>query len=485
MLPVNIGIRLSLIIILVVGGFLRFYGLGDQSLWIDEGYSINAAQSVLEKGLPIMDSGEWYKKGQADVYSIAASLTFFDFDAFNPWPARLPAAIFGTLSILMAGIFAGRLCKSYAVILGSSLLMALSTWEIAWSRQARGYAGMQFFLILSLYLLVGWFQERKRGHLFGGLFCFAISALSHPSALVVLLPLGIIFIVDALKRSGWRNLKTVLVSGGAVVVGAIGFFFLAPSSSDFDFVPYHLAYLSTTYPLFICCALGALVWSFFSHKDRVKVQSLALIIVVPILFLSFYQRGIDRRYLLTIFPFILILAVFFLEKVASRLGIRKEAFVPVAVLVALCGIGYGNLTYIPQSLYTLERGSPQPDFKSGYEYILQHKGPDDVIVSPYAHLSKIYTGNEGLWLAIELSGTKDVEEAVMRGTDYYTNAPTVATIDDIKNVMTSLSGYVIIDTHAYVRLGNEKMRTIIDNQKATVYTSGDVRLKTSLIIYKF
>ena len=48
---------LLLALILIFGFFLRVYKLGVPALWIDECISTLASLSILENGLPILDSG--------------------------------------------------------------------------------------------------------------------------------------------------------------------------------------------------------------------------------------------------------------------------------------------------------------------------------------------------------------------------------------------------------------------------------------------
>jgi len=47
-------------IIIIYGLFLRVYKIDQQSYWIDEGYTLNAVLSTLEKGYPILDSDKIY-----------------------------------------------------------------------------------------------------------------------------------------------------------------------------------------------------------------------------------------------------------------------------------------------------------------------------------------------------------------------------------------------------------------------------------------
>src|SRR3989338_5633022 len=71
------------------GLFLRVYGLGEQSLWIDEGYTINASQAILERGIPQLDSGKMYSGWMLSTYMTAGAMKVFGFDPFSPWSARI------------------------------------------------------------------------------------------------------------------------------------------------------------------------------------------------------------------------------------------------------------------------------------------------------------------------------------------------------------------------------------------------------------
>ena len=81
--------------ILFAGLFLRLVDLGFQSLWIDEGFSINAAQAIIAHGYPILNSGKIYTSSPLNTTIIAGAIKIFGLDPFNPWTARLPSVAFG------------------------------------------------------------------------------------------------------------------------------------------------------------------------------------------------------------------------------------------------------------------------------------------------------------------------------------------------------------------------------------------------------
>ena len=51
---------IAVLILMLLGFIIRIYSLATQSLWIDKGFSLNAAISILKHGIPLMDSGSYY-----------------------------------------------------------------------------------------------------------------------------------------------------------------------------------------------------------------------------------------------------------------------------------------------------------------------------------------------------------------------------------------------------------------------------------------
>ncbi|MDD4498692.1 MAG: glycosyltransferase family 39 protein, partial [Methanosarcinaceae archaeon] len=133
---------------LTIGFFLRIKDVGTPSLWFDESISSIAALAILEKGMPIFDSGFFYGRAILNTFFIATSFKIF---GVNEFAGRLPSVFFGTLTIYLVYVIGSKWGNKRVGIL-AALLLAFSVWEIAWSRQARMYQQLQFFYILSLYL---------------------------------------------------------------------------------------------------------------------------------------------------------------------------------------------------------------------------------------------------------------------------------------------------------------------------------------------
>ena len=86
----------AVLILMILGFIIRIYSLSYQSLWIDEGFSLNAALSVLKHGIPLMDSGSYYLGTILHTYLLSLFILVFKNEIFA---GRLLSVLFGTLTI--------------------------------------------------------------------------------------------------------------------------------------------------------------------------------------------------------------------------------------------------------------------------------------------------------------------------------------------------------------------------------------------------
>ena len=134
-------------VILGFGFFLRIYKLDVPNFWIDESISTIASINIIEKGLPIFDSGLLYSRAYLFHYLQAFFLLFGQTDFL----ARFVSVIFGMFTIILAYFIGREYSKSGGLI--SALFMSVFYLEVFFSRQARFYQLFQLMFFLSLYLL--------------------------------------------------------------------------------------------------------------------------------------------------------------------------------------------------------------------------------------------------------------------------------------------------------------------------------------------
>lgn len=220
---------LILVLIVIIGTFLRFYRLGvnPPSLNWDEtsiGYN---AYSILKTGhdeygnfLPLSIRSFDDYKPPVYVYLAVPSVAIFGLNEFS---VRLPAALFGSLAVIIMYLLVKETLSRFSIkqreatALFSSFFLAISPWHLQFSRAAyEGNIGL-FFIILATYLFF-WGLRRRFMLIFASL-SFTVSIYSyHSFRLVVPIYLFALLIIF------WKELLRIKI---AVLLSTILFIILA------------------------------------------------------------------------------------------------------------------------------------------------------------------------------------------------------------------------------------------------------------------
>ena len=135
---------------------LRLWALGD-GLWVDEVSTlVNYVRRPLGEIIATYDSNN-----QHALFSVLAHLSVGVFGE-SAWALRLPAAIFGTLTVL-ALYFLARNLLGQRIAWWTATLLAVSYQAIWFSQNARGYSGLLFFSVASTHFLVRGLQNSRDG----------------------------------------------------------------------------------------------------------------------------------------------------------------------------------------------------------------------------------------------------------------------------------------------------------------------------------
>jgi hypothetical protein len=152
--------RLRILIVLLLlgitaaGAALRLVRLGRCSYWVDETNALFAAKNLIEKGTMVFPSGFVYDR--APLYTAATAVSYKCFGVSEA-STRLPAALFGILSILMAYALAAKLFDRRTALM-TAFLTAFCHFEVGWSRTAKMYTMLQFFSLLAVYAFARGFE---------------------------------------------------------------------------------------------------------------------------------------------------------------------------------------------------------------------------------------------------------------------------------------------------------------------------------------
>lgn len=217
----KLNAKIVLIGIILIGFFLRFYllGVNPPSLNWDEtsiGYN---AYSVLLTGkdeygnfMPLSFRSFDDYKPPVYVYLTVPSIAVFGLNAFA---VRFPAALFGTLAILVIFLLVREIFDVFPskgrdrIALISAFFLAVSPYHLQFSRAAyEGNVGL-FFLMLGTYLfLVG---LRKKTMLIFSSLVFTLSAYSYHSFRLIL-PLYLLGLATVFYKDVFKNKSIAFIS---------------------------------------------------------------------------------------------------------------------------------------------------------------------------------------------------------------------------------------------------------------------------------
>ena len=236
-------VYLALGLITFLAGFLRFYRLGHQSLWMDEVLTVLSSHTSLGNVLfdPPVDPNV-----PPLYYLLMATLQGF---GDREIALRAPSAIAGILSVpLLYWVARAWLGKAALV---AALLLAVSPLHLWYSQEARPYAFLMFLgLVAVRFLQRALDSPRARGARVGFAVAAAAAFYVHTVAIafVAALALSVLLVVPGRERRSW------LVTFTAVAVMALpGVWLLlripptVSANPFYIFNPAHLAYTLWTF----------------------------------------------------------------------------------------------------------------------------------------------------------------------------------------------------------------------------------------------
>ncbi|MFA5054968.1 MAG: glycosyltransferase family 39 protein [Dehalococcoidia bacterium] len=474
---------LVLIFLTVFGFALRMYDLGSQSLWYDEGYSIQAALAMLDKGAPVLPSGWFYTHGLLNTSFIAASMGMF---GETELAARLPSVIFGTLTIPLVFFFARRIGGTRTALIAAFIVTFLAL-EIAWSRQARMYQQLQFFYILSLYLFYLYTQKRSNKLLILTVVSTICAVLSHTSgASVVLVFLAWLLLANIRNIRRYANrefLKSkqtiafILFAAITLIVAqAVFHVFSGAWGFKMNYFTEYTNYLAEFLPVILYMGAAGIIVMF---KREWKTSLLLLLaLAVPFYFFCFQVKLLSMRYLYLFMPVLIIYFAYTVTYVGNILAraLKKRlkgsggaeqlnrwlgpALCVVIIGLSLPGAGFN---FLPQSEHWLDMTAPQPDFKLAYNFVNDNAREGDVIIDTWPSVGLFYLEREpDYWLDFDIAGTHG--KYCIDGRDRYANISCIQDVIELEAVINaSPSGWLVMDKLAAYRLPQETVRYIEQN----------------------
>jgi Dolichyl-phosphate-mannose-protein mannosyltransferase len=211
-----------LLALVVVGAFLRLHNLDTQSLYHDEVHMLAFVKGLFEKGYP-------YKMiGPVEIplatyelvpYPIALSAKLL---GFNDFTLRLPAALFGIMTILLIYII-GQQVFDRRVGLLAAAVYTFCPQALIWAKYLWHPQQTQFFALLTSYLFYRAIRPvpMSPAYLYLTAFSFILTYLSWEGAGFLLPALGIGLLVVRRKEFTWLREKHLWIAVGLVGLAVV------------------------------------------------------------------------------------------------------------------------------------------------------------------------------------------------------------------------------------------------------------------------
>lgn len=161
--------------LMLAGGIVRFWGLGDVSLHGDEETMAMAVRGILSDGIPLLPSGMFYPRAMTQLYAMALSVSIF---GESEWALRLPSVLCGIALIWLAYVVGRRFLRPHWNLAFAATVAFLPAL-IIWSQTARMYIFLVTSVMAALACLFAWERTDRTGWLYGAVLALVFGLDMH------------------------------------------------------------------------------------------------------------------------------------------------------------------------------------------------------------------------------------------------------------------------------------------------------------------
>lgn len=395
---------LLLAVIVLLSVVLRFYKLGDWSFWIDEIYTINHATrhfgslELIFNHIPPV--GRWIP------LSVILTAQAMNTWGVNEWSARFISATIGVLSLPILYVPLRKAFGNWVALI-ALLILAVSTWHIFWSQNARFYTSLLLFYSLTLFAFY-FAIEHDRPLFLIGFYALFYLALSERMIAVLIWPVIIVYLLSVwllpfAKPAGLRP-RNLLILAAPLIAFLAYEIYLFVTTGDFIFAtdldllappidtPIRLLSLSVFsigIPV-VCLAAFSGIYLYLEKKRSGLFFLISA--MLPLLLIAManpFVFTVERYAFMTLLFWVAlaangITAIFALAR-------RHQTVLAIGVLFLLLADAAGsNLMY-----FQINHGD-RLAWREAAEYVNTKMQPGDVIVSTRAPLASYYLGQDTL-----------------------------------------------------------------------------------------
>ena len=347
--------------IIAIAAVLRFWHIGGESLWLDEGASVGIARLPWSAFLKLM-----YEREANMVLYYVLLRGWMVFGTSEAW-LRALSAVFSVATIPFVYVI-GREVRSRATGFVAALLFALSPFSIAYAEEIRSYS-----LVCLLVSAATWFLLRRRWTLWA--WAIALAVYAHFFAMLVLAS-HVLYLV--ITRYPLRDLRTVFSKLALALIPALGFVLLRNTGQLTWIPPLSVAQIQQAFGewagggdlaliVIFLAVLGAVItWRRPIATNPTLVIWLWLLVpVVVIVVVSVARPLLVSRFLILSLPALLIAAGIALTEVPK----------PISVMLLLAIAFFSVRTEL-----LAWRTPSKDDLRGASAYVLQRSSTEDGII---------------------------------------------------------------------------------------------------------
>jgi uncharacterized membrane protein len=377
--------KLALLMIFIFSAAIRFIGLGEKQLWVDE--IIQAVHSTPNSIREIL-KGVADDRGSAPLDYVVQHYAMKAIGQRDEFSVRLHAAVFGSISVLIVYFIGCHLFHSRSLALLSSALWGIYPFHQHYSQEGRPYS-LFTLLALCLFFLYQKLRKEFSWKLVVMMNLTAIASFyAHPYT-ALLFP--VLFCIELMQPSDrhpqWYRRKRLWILAETGALSALAFIpwlvfsFHNAHGEDNQWFGWRVApdmikaFGDGSYPLSLMLLALAIFGAIRMKKENTNslIQlSSWLLIPIPIVIAILCWRAyfFNARQLIFITPALVFLVAYGLNQLFSLY--RKRAY---AILVVFCCTCLAII-----SMHFTD--SRRMDFKRASEYLKQHVDSSDRIIAP-------------------------------------------------------------------------------------------------------
>lgn len=316
----NIKVSLLLLVFFSLAFIYRVYGIFDNHpFWVDEYSTLYQAKLLLKYGLGALTNPLIHIERHNIVVHDLISI-FLRFFGAREWVARLPLVLIGSLVPVLVLLVTKKIYDTRTAI-SAAILTTLSYFQIVWSRQARGYVLVQLLILLTLllYLKIRQIKPKtnkinKSLYIIAFTFSLVIGFYTHPLYLIFLSALFVETLVFNFKTAIYLTKKIytyiflIIVVGLSIKTGLLSNLVQASTPHLFGInnIWYYHSFLWREYGLISFLAIVGFTVSIFTKRRQ--VSPIIIFAIAHLVFVCYLFPPYTSRYLLPIFPFLLMQA---------------------------------------------------------------------------------------------------------------------------------------------------------------------------------